>query len=167
MPREKTGNLHFAPLEEDRGRGNSGECVPCRGAPARCCGRANRSGLWRRPCSRRRHSRAARPPRRGRRARRPPGRRAAPSPPPGAPAAPPPAAAREKCRRRRRGGVGGGAAALATGQWNQIARRRASAAAAGFSMAFSFSVSLSTEEQLKRGFNVHQIYIEKVSKKNH
>jgi hypothetical protein len=42
--------------------------------------------------------------------------------------------------------VGGGAAALATGQWNQIARRRASAAAAGFSMAFSFSVSLSTEE---------------------
>jgi hypothetical protein len=30
---------------------------------------------------------------------------------------------------------------------------------------FSFSVSLSTEEQLKRGFNVHQIYIEKVSKK--
>jgi hypothetical protein len=110
--------------------------VPCTGAPARCCGRASRSGLWRRPCSRRMRRRAARPRRRGRRARRPPGRHAAPSPPPGAPAAPPAAAARAR-RRRRRGGAGGGASASATGPGHRIAWRGASAAAAAarFSMA--------------------------------
>jgi hypothetical protein len=140
MPRGKNRKPSFCSslrvAEERKFR----EYVPCRGAPARCYGRANRSGLWRRPCSRRRPRRADRSRRRGIRARHPLVRRAVPSPPPGAPAAPPPVVAREMYQRRRKGCVGGGAAAGATGEGHHIARRKASEAAAAFSMAFSFLV---------------------------